>query len=233
MNRFVLILVNSFLLCVLSNVNAQETLSTEELQLIDKAIGVDIGKQEDQGGVSQSREMLLWNQLERDETVENLSAYLNEFPEGKYVNEVNSKLEALKIVARVQAEDKELEAYRKRRINNGLILELDSALKDVRPYVRSMINTCGYTVVDSHRFAKRVYPTLVVGGKLYKSRQDAEYVVMLDLSLVLKSHTREIKKRQKMRSYRTSEIDSHKALFAAFEDVGAQMKSADYCPSAS
>ena len=140
------------------------------------------------------------------------------------------KIQSLSALTQAQSkEDKEMEAYRKRQVAGGLILELDSRLAEVRPYVRSMLNSCGYVLVSEHRFAKRVYPTLVVDGQMFNGLSDGEHSVTLDLSLVLKSKTREIKERGKMRSYRTSELNTHRALFAAFEDVGAQMKSNGYC----
>ena len=83
--------------------------------------------------------------------------------------------------------------------------------------------------MSSDRFAKRVYPTLVIDGHLFKGSSNGEHSVTLDLSLILKSNTREIIEREKMRSYRASEIDIHSALVAAFEDVGAQMESNGYC----
>lgn len=128
-------------------------------------------------------------------------------------------------------EDKALEAYRKRKITNGLILELDTQFSDIRPYVRSMINSCGYVLVSPHRFAKRVYPTIAIDGRMFSGLSEGEHSVTLDLSLVLKSKIREIKAREKMRSYKTSQVDAHRALIAAFDDIGAQMASKGFCVS--
>lgn len=128
-------------------------------------------------------------------------------------------------------EDKALEAYRKRQVSGGLILELDNQLSNVRPYIRSMVNSCGYVLVSPHRFAKRVYPTMVVDGRTFSGLSEGEHSVTLDLSLVLKSKAREIKARKKMRSYKTSQVDAHRALIASFDDVGAQMKSNGFCIS--
>ena len=173
----------------------------------------------------------LWQQTNAKPSLESFSEYLAAFPNGKYSSEAKSKFQALQEKQRARAkEDKALDAYRKSRIVNGLVLELDSTFAELKPYVRSMLNSCGYTLAMPHRFAKRVYPTLAVKGQFYNGKSDVEQTVKLDLSLVLKTKNRQIKARQKMRSYRTSEVDSHQAFIAAFEDIGAQMKSSGFCP---
>lgn len=230
MIKLLLSLVGGVMLTVALCANSQEPADDEELKLIDKAISeqsIDVAQHKPD---EVSREEALWEAGKTDQTIEGLRVYLEEFPSGAHSKEARSKIQTLEIVARVRADDdKELDAYRKRRNANGLLLELAAPLNDVRPYVRSMLNSCGYQLVEPHRFAKRVYPTLVLDGQMFTSKSDSEYVVTLDLSLILKTKTREIKARQKMRSYRTSEIDTHKALVAGFEDVGAQMKSDGFC----
>jgi len=172
----------------------------------------------------------LWQETQANLNLVSLSEYLAAFPNGKHSDEARATFRALEEKVLAQAkEDKALDAYRKRRIANGLVLELGGALDGVKPYVRSMLNSCGYTLAKSHRFAKRVYPTLVIRGKTYTGKSDAEHTVTLDLSVTLKTTTREIKAREKMRSYRTSPVDTHQALIAAFEDVGAQMESGGFC----
>jgi len=229
MNKFLIILASGVVLSMAPTARSQELSDDRELNLIDKAISEQRTDTTAIRADGFSKEESLWKHAEATRSIENLSAYLNEFPDGKYSSEARSKIQTLKIVARVNADDKELDAYRKRRLVNGLILELDNTFEGVKPYVRSMLNSCGYRLVQPHRFAKRVYPTLVIGGQMFTREFDSEYSVKLDLSLVLKTNTREIKARQKMRSYRTSEIDAHRAIAAGFEDVGAQMKSGGFC----
>ncbi len=172
----------------------------------------------------------LWQDATANPSLESLSVYLAAFPNGKYSDDAKSKFQALENKARARAQqDKELEAYRKRRTVGGLVLELDSKFHDVKPYIRSTLNSCGYVLVQPHRFAKRVYPTLTFGGRMFNGQSDGEHTVTLDLLLALKTHTREIKAREKMRSYRASNVDTHQALLAAFEDVGAQMASSGFC----
>jgi hypothetical protein len=172
----------------------------------------------------------LWNQTNANPTIETLSVYLAKFPNGEFSKHVMPMLQVLEDKAQArEKKNKQLEAYRKRQIVGGIVLELDGKFNDIKPYIRSMINSCGYTLVKPHRFAKRVYPTLVIGGQMYNGAYPSEHAVTLDLALVLKSTSREIQARQKMRSYRTSKVDTHQALIAAFEDIGAQMKSAGFC----
>ena len=64
---------------------------------------------------------------------------------------------------------------------------------------------------------------------MFNGRSDLEHSVTLNLSVVLKTKNRQIKARERMLSYRTSELSAHKALQAAFEDIGAQMKSGGFC----
>ena len=172
----------------------------------------------------------LWQDAKANMSIESMNAYLAKFPNGKYTSDAESKLKALKKIARARAkDDKELEAYRKQKTVNGLLLELDGEFGEVKPYIRSMLNSCGYALVQPHRFAKRVYPALEIGGRIFNGQSNEEYSVTLDLSLTLKSNTREIKAREKMRSYRESNVDTHQALIAGFEDVGSQMASKGFC----
>jgi len=172
----------------------------------------------------------LWEKTQANLNAESLSVFLAAFPDGKYSDDAESRLEIFEQKARARAKrDKELEAYRKRRIAGGLVLEIDSKFTEVKPYFRSMLNSCGYTLVKPHRFAKRVYPTLDVKGQMFNSKSEDEHLVTLYLTLVLISKTREIKVREKMTSYRASKIDTHQALIAGFEDIGAQMKLKGYC----
>jgi len=172
----------------------------------------------------------LWEKTQANLNAESLSVFLAAFPDGKYSDDAELRLEVFEQKTRARAkQDNELAAYRKHRIAGGLVLEIDSKFADVKPYFRSMLNSCGYTLVEPHRFAKRVYPTLDVKGQMFNSKSDDEYLVTLYLTLVLISKTREIKAREKITSYRASKIDTHQALIAGFEDVGAQMKSKGYC----
>jgi hypothetical protein len=172
----------------------------------------------------------LWSQTDANPTVGALSGYLSKFPNGEFADQARLMLQAAqdKIRAR-EKKDKQLDAYRKRQKPGGIVLELDSKFTDIRPYFRSMVISCGYTLVQPHRFAKRVYPTLAIKGKMFNGVSDSEHAVTLDLALVLKTKTREIQARQKMSSYRTSSVDTHQALIAAFEDIGAQMKTGGFC----
>jgi hypothetical protein len=172
----------------------------------------------------------LWNQTDANPTVDALEVYLTKFPNGEFADQARLMLQAAQEKVRAREKrDKQLESYRKRQKPGGIVLELDSKFTDIRPYFRSMINSCGYTLVQPHRFAKRVYPTLAIKGQMFNGLSDSEHTVTLDLALVLKTKTREIQARQKMSSYRTSGVDAHQALIAAFEDIGAQMKSGGFC----
>lgn len=172
----------------------------------------------------------LWSQTDANPTIDALSLYLTKFPNGEFADQARLMLQALQDKVRAREKrDKELEAYRKQKKIGGIVLELDSKFTEIRPYFRSMINSCGYTLVQPHRFAQRVYPTLAVKGQMFNGVSDLEHAVTLDLALILKTTTREIKARQKMSSYRTSSVDTHQALIAAFEDIGAQMKSGGFC----
>jgi hypothetical protein len=172
----------------------------------------------------------LWSQTEANSTVNALSVYLRKFPNGEFADQAKLMLKAAEDKVRSREEkEKQLEAYRKRQKPGGIVLELDSKFTDIRPYFRSMLNSCGYTLVQPHRFAKRVHPTLAIKGQMFNGVSDSEHAVTLDLALVLKTKTREIQARQKMSSYRTSRVDTHQALIAAFEDIGAQMKSGGFC----
>lgn len=226
MNKLLLPVVGIAMLTMTLCVYSQESPVSDEKTMVLKN---EISEELSEAAPSQTDESL-WEQTKVNLNLENLSVYLATFPNGKYASDARSKFQVLeeKASARVKA-DKQLEAYRKRKITGGLVLELDSKFTDVKPYVRSMLNSCGYKLVESHRFAKRVYPTLVIDGRMFNSKSDAEHAVTLDLALVLKTQTRKIKAREKMRSYRTSEVDAHQALLAAFEDVGAQMKSTGFC----
>ncbi|MBL4673225.1 MAG: hypothetical protein JKX81_13290 [Arenicella sp.] len=172
----------------------------------------------------------LWNQANANPTLDALSVYLAKFPNGEFAGQARLMFQDLEDKARAREKiDKQLEAYRKRQNPGGIVLELDGKFTDIKPYFRSMVNSCGYTLVQPHRFAKRVYPTLEIKGQMFNGVSDSEHAVTLDLALLLKTTTREIKARQKMSSYRTSKVDTHQALIAAFEDIGAQMKSAGFC----
>jgi hypothetical protein len=202
---------------LVANEEKTEAVASEVIEPAEAAVPIDTDQS-------------LWNQINDNPTFEGLSLYLARFPNGEFSQQAIPMMKALedKALAR-EKENKLLEAYRKRQIVGGIVLELDGKFTDIQPYIRSMINSCGYTLVKPHRLAKRVYPALVIGGQVYNGVSTSEHAVTLDLALVLKSTSREIKARQKMRSYRTSTVDTHQALIAAFEDVGAQMKSAGFC----
>jgi len=177
-----------------------------------------------------SRDLELWEYTKTRPTISNIEKYLQQFPYGKFADDARVNLEKLEAKARERvAEDKALDAYRKKRKKNGLVLELASNFDEFKPYIRSMLNSCGYQLIEKHRFAKRVYPTINISGSQFSGQSDHEYSVTLNLSIVLTSKTREIQAREKMLSYRTSKVDIHNALHAAFEDIGAQMKNSGFC----
>ena len=221
-----LTLLVSAMLAVTLCAHAQDrTVDDETLNALDKAVSEEF-KEEPRIQTEDS----LWQDTNANLNIQSLSAYLAKFPNGKYSDDAQSKLQILEKKAQARAkEDKELDAYRKQRTAGGLVLELSRKFTDVKPYIRSMLNSCGYVLVQPHRFAKRVYPTLEVEGRMFSGQSDGEHSVTLDLSLVLTTNTREIKAREKMRSYRTSNVDAHLALIAGFEDVGAQMKLNGFC----
>ena len=172
----------------------------------------------------------LWQQTITNPDIAKLNAFLEVHPNGQYSAEAKSRVQALERKAAARAKrDKELEAYRKGRIAGGLVLDLDSKFTDVKPYFRSMLNSCGYTLVEPHRFAKRVYPTLDIDGQMFNRKSEGEHFVTLYLTMALKSKTREVKVREKLTSYRSSTVDEHKAFITAFEDIGAQMKASGFC----
>ena len=178
----------------------------------------------------QDPDLALWERTKARPNLVNLGKYLEQFPNGDYASEARERFDRLEIQARKQAaDDKALDAYRKTKIDNGLVLELDARFDELRPYVRSMLNSCGYQTVEKDRFAKKVYPTISIDGSMFNGRSDLEHSVTLNLSVVLKTKNRQIKARERMLSYRTSELSAHKALQAAFEDIGAQMKSGGFC----
>ena len=154
---------------------------------------------------SSNADVELWQYTKSRPTISNLAKYLEQFPEGEFVEEAQKKLDTLQTRAQEKAaESKALDAYRKKKSPNGLVLELDPRFNDVKPYVRSMLNSCGYQLVKPHRFAKRVYPSMSINGALFNGRSDSEHSVTLNLSVVLKSKNREIQAREKMLSYRSS-----------------------------
>jgi hypothetical protein len=226
MIKLLLPFVASALLATTFCVSSQELVANQEAEL---TIENDVIEQENQASPIQT-EQSLWQQTMASPSLDSLSVYLARFPNGQYSDQAKSSFKVLEDKLRSrEKEDKQLDAYRKRQTSSGIVLELDSKFSDIKPYVRSMVNSCGYTLVKPHRFAKRVYPTLVIGGKMFNSVSYSEHTVTLDLALVLKTTTREIAERQKMRSYRTSSVDAHQALVAGFEDIGAQMKSSGFC----
>ncbi len=175
-------------------------------------------------------DLALWEQTKARPNLTNLGKYLEKFPNGIYAAEAREKFDLLETKARKQAaDDKALEAYRKTKIENGVVLELNSRFDELKPYIRSMLNSCGYQTVTKERFAKKVYPTIAIDGSMFNGRSDLEHSVTLNLSVVLKTKNRQIKARERMLSYRTSEVSAHKALQAAFEDIGAQMNSGGFC----
>ncbi len=175
-------------------------------------------------------DLALWERTKARPNLANLGKYLEQFPNGDYASEARERFDRLELKARKQAaDDKALEAYRKTKIDNGLVLELDSRFDELKPYIRSMLNSCGYQTVEKDRFAKKVYPTIAIDGSMFNGRSDLEHSVTLNLSIVLKTKNRQIQARERMLSYRTSEVSAHKALQAAFEDIGAQMKSGGFC----
>jgi len=179
---------------------------------------------------AENPDLALWEKTKARPTIVNLGKYLEEFPNGEFASEARERVGRLEAKARKQAvEDKALEAYRKNKLANGLVLELGGRFEELKPYVRSMLNSCGYQTVAKDRFAKKVYPTISIDGSLFNGRSDLEHSVTLNLSVVLKTKNRQIKARERMLSYRTSEASAHKALQAAFEDIGAQMKSGGFC----
>ncbi len=256
MKKLLLPFMSGFLLMSALNAHSQDLDSeSEKLEKIGAEISQDIGQsgrdeleeaanqemeQNSDREMAQDEEVQttepvqtddsLWQETQANVNLVSLSEYLAAYPNGKYSDEARATFRALEEKALARAkEDKALDTYRKGRIANGLVLELAGALDEVKPYVRSMLNSCGYALAKPHRFAKRVYPTLVIRGKTYTGKSDLEHTVTLDLSVTLKTTTREIKEREKMRSYRTSPVDTHQALIAAFEDVGAQMESGGFC----
>lgn len=231
------LLVSAMLAMTLSAYAQDGSVGDEALTTVDNAVSealnanADIEMSDELNKESPAQtEDSLWQETNANLNLESLSNYLAKFPNGKYSDDAQSKFQTLKQKARARAkEDKELDAYRKQRTAGGLVLELDSQFNDVKPYIRSMLNSCGYVLVQTHRFAKRVYPTLEIGGRMFNGQSDGEHSITLDLSLVLKTNTREIKAREKMRSYRTSNVNAHQALITGFEDIGAQMKSNGFC----
>jgi len=217
------------------NTHAQDlSVDEKELKAADTEVSQEMKDEVSEEVTEQTPEIetdeSLWGKTKANINLNSLSVYLAAYPNGKYSGEAQSKFDDLQERARVRAkEDKALEAYRKRGVASGLVLELNSTFNDVKPYIRSMLNSCGYKLVEPHRFAKRVYPTLAIRGQMFNGKSDSEHAVTLDLSLVLKTKNREIKARKKMSSYRTSPIGTHQAHIAAFEDIGAQMKTGGFC----
>jgi len=236
MIKLLLPLIGSALLSITFSANSQglaanqgksETAVGEQIQPATGAVATE-SEQIESAQIDSDRS--LWSQTDANPTINTLSVYLTKFPNGEFADQARLMLQVAQDKVRAREKrDKELEAYRKQKKPGGIVLELDSKFTDIRPYFRSMVNSCGYTLVRPHRFAKRVYPTLAIKGKMFNGASDSEHAVTLDLALILKTTTREIKARQKMSSYRTSSVDTHQALVAAFEDIGAQMKSGGFC----
>jgi len=213
-----------FSLVTTSQLYAQELESTEIEASPELTIVTNSGKD------PKKMDLALWEYTTARPTLANFEEYLEQFPDGEFAQEAREKSKKLRLNAnKLAAQNKALDDYRKKRVRNGLVLELAPRFSDVQPYIRSMLNSCGYQLVEPHRFAKRVYPTINISGALFNGRSDLEHSVTLNLSLVLTNKNREVKAREKMLSYRTSSIDAHSALNSAFEDIGAQMKSSGFC----